>query len=153
MIALAESIQLVPDGTLLLHVLLIVIMVSVLSRALFRPMNDILEERESFTKGHSNEAKEIRKRVSEMVSQYERGLREARTEGYALLERKKAESLKEREAKVGAVKEEIEKWVAREKEALRAQSAEALSSLEAESHTTALKIASRILQRPIRENR
>jgi F0F1-type ATP synthase membrane subunit b/b' len=151
-IALAESIQLVPDGTLLLHVLLIVIMVSLLSRTLFRPMNAVLEERESFTKGQSNEAKEIRKRVSEMMTQYEHGLREARTQGYALLERKKAESLKEREARVHSVKEEIDKWVAQQKEALRTQSDEASNSLQAESHATALKIASRILQRPIGEN-
>ena len=41
-----NSIQLVPDGTLLLHVLIILVMVYVLNATLFRPINRILEARE-----------------------------------------------------------------------------------------------------------
>ena len=45
---LAESsIQLVPDGTLLLHLLFVGLMVAVLSRTLLRPINQILREREN----------------------------------------------------------------------------------------------------------
>ena len=45
--ALAEnSIQLVPDGTLLINVLVVVLMIAVLNRTLYRPINSILRERE-----------------------------------------------------------------------------------------------------------
>jgi hypothetical protein len=40
-----NSIQLVPDGTLLLHVLIILVMVYVLNATLFKPINLILEAR------------------------------------------------------------------------------------------------------------
>ena len=44
---LAEtSIQLVPDGTLLLHLLMVGVMVAVLNRTLLKPINQILAERE-----------------------------------------------------------------------------------------------------------
>ena len=46
MILAEASIQLVPDATLLLHLVLVVVMVFVLNRTLLKPINDILSERE-----------------------------------------------------------------------------------------------------------
>ena len=81
-VAFAEnSIQLVPDGTLFLHIIIILIMVFVLNATLFKPINRILEERERRTRGRSGEAHDILQRVEEKVTQYERTLREARSEG------------------------------------------------------------------------
>ena len=51
-LALAEnSIQLVPDGTIFLHIALILLMIWVLNRTLFKPVNRILETRERMTGG------------------------------------------------------------------------------------------------------
>ena len=41
-----NSIQLVPDGTLILHVIIILVMVFVLNATLYKPINRILEARE-----------------------------------------------------------------------------------------------------------
>ncbi len=79
-----NSIQLVPDGTLLLHILIILVMVYVLNATLFKPINRILEAREKRTRGRLTEAEEILRSVSEKLSQYERTLRQARGEAYAL---------------------------------------------------------------------
>ncbi len=46
-----SAIQLVPDGTLLFHLALIVVMVVLLNVTLLKPINRILEERERRTKG------------------------------------------------------------------------------------------------------
>src|SRR5258708_1709110 len=81
-----NSIQLVPDGTLWLHVLIIIVMVYVLNATLFRPINRILEAREKRTRGRLTEAQEILSSVSEKLAEYERALRRARTEAYALAE-------------------------------------------------------------------
>ena len=43
-----NPIQLVPDGTLLVHVLLILLMVGILNRTLFQPINRILERRDTW---------------------------------------------------------------------------------------------------------
>ena len=59
-LAFAEnSIQLVPDGTLILHIVIILVMVFVLNATLFKPINRILEEREKRTRGRSGEAQDI----------------------------------------------------------------------------------------------
>ncbi len=68
---LAEtSIQLVPDGTLLLHLLLVVVMVAVVNRTLLRPINKILEERDKHILGRVDEAKEMLKTREEHLAEY-----------------------------------------------------------------------------------
>ena len=85
-----NSIQLVPDGTLILHVLIILFMVLVLNQTLFKPINRILQARDERTKGRLSEAQQILKNVSEQLTQYERELRRARGEAYALSESERA---------------------------------------------------------------
>ena len=86
-VAFAEnSIQLVPDGTLFLHIAIILMMVFVLNATLFKPINRILEERERRTRGRSGEAHDILQRVEEKLTHYERALRDARADGYRLME-------------------------------------------------------------------
>ncbi len=70
-LAFAEnSIQLVPDGTLFLHIAIILLMVFVLNQTLFKPINRILEERERRTRGRSGEAREILQRVEDATTNY-----------------------------------------------------------------------------------
>src|ERR671916_1545868 len=99
LLAFAEnSIQLVPDGTLFLHIIIILVMVFVLNATLFKPINRILEERERRTRGRSGEAKGIIRDVEDKLASYERALREARSEGYRLMEQVRAEAMRERQA-------------------------------------------------------
>lgn len=150
LLAFAENtIQLIPDGTLLVHVALIVIMVAILNRTLYRPINQILAEREDRTRGRLKQAKELSKTVEAKLAQYEQSLRAARTEGYRLLEQERAEVLKERDAKIGALRTEIGAWTAQQKKEIERQAAEARSFLTAASKQTALEISSRVLRRPI----
>lgn len=107
-LAFAESIQLVPDGTIVLHIAIIITMVFVLNRLLFKPINNILEEREHRTRGRSDEARETIRRVEESLVSYENSLRKARAEGYRLLEQKQAEAFGERQQKISLVRQEVE---------------------------------------------
>src|SRR3977135_149394 len=96
-LGLAEnSIQLVPDGTLILHVLIILLMVYVLNATLFKPINQILEAREKRTRGRLTEAQEILANVSEKLREYEHALRAARTEAYAFTEHERAGAMEDR---------------------------------------------------------
>src|ERR1051326_7025485 len=65
-----DSIQLVPDGTLVLHVIIILIMVYVLNATLYKPINQILASREKRTRGRLSEAQEIMQSVSEKTGEY-----------------------------------------------------------------------------------
>jgi F-type H+-transporting ATPase subunit b len=149
-LAFAEnSIQLVPDGTLFLHIAIILLMVFVLNQTLFKPINRILEERERRTRGRSGEASDILRRVEEKTTNYERSLREARGEGYRLMERERAEAMNERQLKINALREEINRTVEEEKETLHKQAEEARQTLEADARSIAAEIGTQILHRPI----
>ena len=149
MVAAENSIQLVPDGTLFLHVVIIALMVAVLNRTLFRPLNRVLAERDLMTEGSLSEAKSIVKRAKETVELYENRLREARNEGYNLMEVHRLKGVRERQEKILRLKTEIETWIIDEKEELRRQSENVRQALEAETHVFGREIASQILGRPI----
>jgi F-type H+-transporting ATPase subunit b len=144
-----NSIQLVPDGTLILHVIIILVMVYVLNATLYKPINQILESREKRTRGRLSEAQEVMKAVSEKIAEYERSLRQARSEAYALAESQRAEAMKERQQIVNEMREELARTIAQEKEAIQQQAAAARVSLEADARDIAREIGSRVLSRPI----
>src|ERR671939_1354401 len=107
-LAFAEnSIQLVPDGTLFLHILIILVMVFVLNATLFKPINRILEERERRTRGRSSEAHDILRRVEDKLRHYENALREERAEGYRLMEQVRAEAMRKRQEVLNSVREDV----------------------------------------------
>ena len=147
MLAFAESIQLVPDGTIVLHIAIIITMVFVLNRLLFKPINNILEEREGRTRGRSSEARETIRQVEESLANYENSLRKARAEGYRLLEQKQAEAFGERQQKISLVRKEVEQEIEEEKGAIRAQAEEARAMLEGDAARIASGISSQILGR------
>jgi len=147
-----NSIQLVPDGTLILHVLLILVMVYVLNATLYKPINQILASREKRTRGRMTEAQEILVNVDQQIAAYERSLRQARSEAYARAEAQRAEATKERQLKVNQMRDQLAQTVEAEKQAIQAQATEARTTLEAESHRLAIEIGSRVLSRPLSES-
>lgn len=144
-----NSIQLVPDGTLILHVLIILVMVYVLNATLYKPINQILESREKRTRGRLSEAQELVKSVKEKLADYERSLRQARSEAYALAETERAEAMMKRQQRVNELRNQLAQSIAAEKEAIQQQAAQARASLEVESREIAREISSRVLNRSI----
>ncbi|HEU5240238.1 MAG TPA: ATP synthase F0 subunit B [Pyrinomonadaceae bacterium] len=144
-----NSIQLVPDGTLILHVLIILVMVYVLNATLYKPINRILASREARTRGRLSEAQEIMKSVNEKLAEHERSLRQARSEAYSQAENERAEAMKARQQKINELREQLAQSIAKEKEAIEQQAAQARASLEVESREIAREISSRILKRSI----
>ena len=143
------SIQLVPDGTLLFHLALIAGMVALLNATLLRPINRILEERERRTQGRLSEAGQTLATIDQKMREYERRLREARTEGYTLMEQSRATLASERDSKVTEVRAEIAGWLAKEQEKLKSDTSRVKQTLEAEAQSMALQISSQILQREV----
>ena len=150
---LAEaSIQLVPDGTLLLHLVMVGIMVAVLNRTLLKPLNQILIEREKQIAGRLREAKALAAETQEKLRKYNDTLREARADGYRLLEKERAEALQQREEKLRQSREQLSKEVAAQVDATRRQEQSVKSELEAEAAALGGLISSQILRRPNRQN-
>ncbi|HKZ77272.1 MAG TPA: ATP synthase F0 subunit B [Pyrinomonadaceae bacterium] len=150
LLAFAEnSIQLVPDGTLFVHILVIAGMIAILNLTLFKPINRILEEREKETRGGLRQAKATMASVAERLALYEQRLREARAEGYLLLERERAGALDERVAKVDKLRQEISGLLNREKDEVGRQAAAARETLAGEAGRIGAEISSHILGRRV----
>jgi len=146
---LAEtSIQLVPDASLLLHLLMVAIMVFVLNRTLLRPVNEILAERERQIAGRLKEAEALAAETQEKRRKYNEALREARSDGYRLLEKERAEGLKDKEEKLRQYREEMSKQVAAQLETTRQQQQSVKGELEAQATVISSLISSQILRRP-----
>jgi F-type H+-transporting ATPase subunit b len=144
-----NSIQLVPDGTMLLHLVIILVMVFVLNATLFKPINRILAARDLRTRGRHSEAQGILNDVTAKLSDYEHQLRAARSEAYALTEKERVNALQERQKKLNEMRQQLAATVAQEKDVIRQQADAARESLEAEAHRIAGEIGTRILNRPV----
>lgn len=147
MLAFAESIQLVPDGTLFIHIAIIITMVFVLNRFLFRPVGRILKERESRTRGRTGEARETVNRVKESLSRYENSLRQARAEGYGLLEQQQSVAYGERQRRIATVRQEVEGQIEQQKNEIRTQAEQARETLRGEAERVAADISAQLLRR------
>jgi F0F1-type ATP synthase membrane subunit b/b' len=145
----SSSIQLVPDGTLLFHLAVIVVMVALLNRTLLRPINRILEERDLRTKGRLLEAEHTVQRVEEKMLEYESGLRQARAQAYSLMEQERTGASRERELMLALVREEIGGELAAETEKIRVEAQRVKGVLGADAQKLAVDISRQILHRPV----
>jgi F0F1-type ATP synthase membrane subunit b/b' len=82
------------------------------------------------------------------MNRYERSLREARSEGYRLLEQERAKALLERQNQLSALRAEIESSTEEQKSLLRTQSEQARALLESDARKIAADISRQILNRP-----
>jgi len=140
-----NTIQLVPDGTLFVHIAIILVMIYVLNRTLYKPINRILAERERRTHGFSGEAHKILNRIDQSIASYENTLRNARAEGYHLLEQQRAEAMSQRQLQLNRVREDIKHMVEEQKGAVEAQVSGARITLEEDARRIAREISLQFL--------
>jgi F-type H+-transporting ATPase subunit b len=142
-----NSIQLVPDGTLFLHIILILLMIFVLNLTLFHPINRVLKEREQRTQGDSQETRRFLNRIEESLSKYEQTLREARANGYRLLEKERVEALQGRQILLNQLRDELQGSTEEQKELIKSQVEQSKLILGEDSGQVAAEISRRVLQR------
>ena len=146
-LAFAEnSIQLVPDGTIFFHIFLILLMIWILNRTLFKPINRILEARERMTGGSFAETTDTLRQADEKLANYETTLREARAAGYAVVENTRRESLAQRQLQIDEVKAEAANLIEREKADLNRQVAQVRQNLASDARVLAERITAQVLR-------
>jgi F0F1-type ATP synthase membrane subunit b/b' len=145
-LAFAESIQLFPDGTIFIHIALVLLMIWVLNRTFFRPINQVLQARDRFRGVEGGEAGSILRQADEKEVKYREAVREARARGYEIIEKQHADAVAEREQKLAAVKAEVSQRTSTDKAALEKQAEEARAAIAAEADKNAERIAASILR-------
>ena len=146
LLAFAETIQLFPDGTLFLHVAMILAMIWILNRTLYRPINRIIESREANKGGHSTEAEKILKDVDEKETRYTREMLDTRSKGYELIEKEQKKATADHEKKLAEAKAEIAEKFGQGKAELEKQVADAHATMGSEAEKMADRIATNILK-------
>jgi F-type H+-transporting ATPase subunit b len=146
LLVFAESIQLFPDGTLFIHIALILIMIWILNRTFFKPINRVIQSRENQKGGRGGEAESIRGDVEERHARYNRELLEARSQGYEMIERERSTAVEQRQSKIAAAKSETAETLASRKNQVEQQVSEARAILASEAEAMAEKISANILK-------
>jgi F-type H+-transporting ATPase subunit b len=146
LLAFAEgSIQLFPDGTIFIHIAMILVMIWVLNRTFFRPINRVIETREQLKGGAGGEAESILKDVADKQARYTQSMLEARSTGYEMIEKLRAEAVSERQAKIAMAKEETARSLSDEKKQLEQQTEQARAAIARDAEEMSDKIAANIL--------
>jgi F-type H+-transporting ATPase subunit b len=137
------------DGSFLFIFISIFILILILNRTLFKPINQVLDERERLGAGRLAEAKQMLANYEVRVNRYEEQLRAARGEAYQEQEAGRREAVAARQELIAQVKEDAAKQVAGAKDEIAAQTDNARKNLEREARAMAATISSQILQRPV----
>jgi F-type H+-transporting ATPase subunit b len=143
---LAESIQLFPDATIFIHIAIILLMIWVLNRTFFRPINRVIESREKFKNIEGGEAGSIQAEAGEKEARYNRELLEARTEGYAIVEDQHKKLVRAREKKLAETKAETDEKISSAKSEIERAAAEARSAIGSQADKLADEIAATVLR-------
>ena len=146
LLAFAESIQLFPDGTLFIHIALILIMIWILNRTFFRPINRVIESREKHRGSHGTEAEGILSDVTAKQAKYNQELLAARSGGYELIEKERAAAVEARQRKIAEAKAATAQTVAAEKNQIEQQASEARTVIVKEAEAMADQITANILK-------
>ena len=146
LLALAGSIQLFPDGTLFIHIALILIMIWVLNRTFFKPINAVLAARDARKGGPGGEADKILSDVVEKEAKLNKEMLAARSEGYELIEKQRAAAVEQRVRKLAEAKTQTANALAAEKQTLAEQVESARATIAAEADAVADRIAASVLK-------
>ena len=142
----ADVVQLFPDGTIFIHIALTLIMIWVLNRTFFRPVNRVLDTREKFKDIEGGEAGSILAEAAEKEAKYNQGLREARTEGYLLIEDQHKKLVRAREKKLNETRAELDEKMSAERAEIERQAGEARGAIGADADRLADEIAATVLK-------
>ncbi|HEX6278481.1 MAG TPA: hypothetical protein VFZ49_00580 [Pyrinomonadaceae bacterium] len=140
------GIQLFPDGTIFIHIALILIMIWVLNRTFFKPINRVLASRDKHKFGPGGEAEKILNDAIEKEAKLNQEMLGARTEGYEIIEKHRAAAVDERAQKIAEAKAEAAAKLEAEKQALKEQKEAARAVVATEAEVLADRIAGSILK-------
>lgn len=145
LLAFAESVQILPDFSMVVHIGIILAMIWVLNKTFFSPINRVIASREKSEGGQMTETDEMLKTAAEKEAQHKEALLEARNEGYGLIERERAAAVEAQQQKIDNAKAQTAAKLEQDLEELSKQTKATKESLAKEAGKLADEISSNIL--------
>ena len=97
------GVQIVPDLSMFVHMGIILVMIWILNKTFFKPVNKVLMSRDG-TGGRETESEGMLLKAAEKEEKYKDALLEARNEGYDLVESQRNEAMAAKQEKVASAK-------------------------------------------------
>jgi F-type H+-transporting ATPase subunit b len=141
------------DATAAVIFLTALVLIWALNSLLFKPILQVLDERDHRTLGYHSEAKAMLAECDRKLAQYEAAIRRARAENYEMLEQRRKEALAARRHLMEAAKQEVAGQLAEARQQIQQQVTQAKTQLAAETQMTAQRIAATLLRRQTEEVR
>ncbi len=135
-----------PDGSMLIHIAMILAMIWILNRTFFRPINKIITAREKNKGGQFTEAEEILNDAASKKNEYVKGLQTARSNAYELIEAQRNEAMAQKQVKLAAAKSDVAKMLESENAEMERQIAGARKEISTDAEKMADTISSNILK-------
>ena len=143
------QINLVPDLSLLAVMVIFMLEYIIVSRYFLRPINDVLESRETEARSAQEIYEQSLGRFNEETNRIEQTLRETRREAAQLREKFRADAGAHRASLVEKTTEEAQKLVAEADKRLSRDAKEAREKIARDAESLARLAAERILGRPL----
>lgn len=137
------------DLTLLFQIVGFFILLIILNRFLYRPVQRILEEREERIEGSLRKAAQAEKDVAEGIAAYEKKLKEAAVKGHEERNRIRQEGVEKEKAVLEVARAEAFKELSGIRTEIEASKKSALSGLSVEAKSLAREIAGKVLERNV----
>ncbi len=131
---------------MLIHIAIILVMIWILNRTFFRPINKIITAREKNKGGQFTEAEEILNEAADKKSEYVKGLQSARSKAYELNEAQRNDAMAQKQAKLDAAKLDVANMLESENTEMERQIAKARKEISTEAEKMADTISSNILK-------
>jgi F-type H+-transporting ATPase subunit b len=149
LIALAEDGILSIDGSFLFIFISIFVLIFILNRTLFHPINSVLEDREQLGEGRIAEARRMLRHHDERLRHYEDQVKAARAEANQTLERGRKQALAARQKMIEEARAVAASKIQAARQQIAAEAETAKQGLESDAREMAASISSHILQRPV----
>ncbi len=137
------------DGSFLLIFALVLLLIFVLNRTLFRPVFKLLDERDRLGLARSGEAKKLLRDAEERARDYETRIRTARSEAYHQVENRRREMKQKRQQMLADARKDAGAQIAAAREQIAQQAEIAQRALTEEAQTIAATISSQLLKRKV----
>lgn len=146
---LAEAINLFPDKTFFIQLALFLVVLTVLSRFVFKPLLKILELRRQHTAGERKKMEELARRTETMMKEYEARMTAARQEAIGLKESIRREGQEAGSKLVQESKEAAKLQIEKVKQEIKISSDEAVGELEKQAKLLGVEMAEKVLGRKV----
>jgi F-type H+-transporting ATPase subunit b len=144
-----SSRMIVLDHSVVYQIILFVILWLILTKVLFRPYLDLLDERERKTTGTQHDSADLDHEAAKLKAEYDDKITQAQTAGYAAQEAILQDARQQRERILGQAREEAASTLDRLRQEIGAAMEREKRSAAAEVSAVASDLASKILGRKV----